>query len=624
MFFIVLPNKRVVKFFNSVMLIDLFKYFFDYSFVSFFKVNGFFVKNCFLIKKNSVVKFYKDFDKIHLFIVSDFYKYLMSNSIKLFFPFSILSTGFVCENTFFYDFEFEFKLSSSFLERLEKKMNFLLEINVLSSFFLLSNFTNKNSLIFNDYKMKHINYNDEIYIYKYGSYLDLCFGSSFDYLVGEFFFKLLKLSGAYWMGNSSNIMLQRVEGIVFHKYENLCDYILSYKNMNDHRVLGKKYDLFHFQQDSGGVIFWHKNGWIIYQEILKYLRFIFSNYNYMEVNTPQLINKNLWEMSGHLDKFCDNMYIVYSDNDIFVLKPMNCPAHAQIFKNSIKSYKDLPVKYCEFGSCHRKEFSGSLHGIMRVRNFVQDDGHIFCLEEQLQKEVTLFIKSLFVVYKKFLFTDILIKVSTRPDKRVGSDILWDKAEEALVFVLNNLKLKYLICFGEGAFYGPKIEFTLKDSIGRFWQCGTIQIDFFIPKRLDVRYFNKFGNKQFPIMIHRAIIGSVERFLGILLESCFDNFPLWLCPIQVIVLNITFNEILYSKQIFDLLKNENIRVGFDFKNDKISLKVRNAIVKKIPYLLIIGKKEFNDKLVSVRTKNFGKLGVMDINAFINMFKSCLSN
>jgi threonyl-tRNA synthetase len=344
----------------------------------------------------------------------------------------------------------------------------------------------------------------------------------------------------------------------------------------------------------------------------------------MEVNTPQLINKHLWEMSGHLDKFSDNMYIISSDDDIYVLKPMNCPAHVQIFKNSIKSYKELPIKYCEFGSCHRKEFSGSLHGIMRVKNFIQDDGHIFCTEEQIQKEVILFIKSLFIVYKKFNFKTILIKLSTRPEKRVGSDLIWDKAEKCLILALNKINLNYLICHGEGAFYGPKIEFTLKDNIGRLWQCGTIQVDFFIPKRLNSYYINKFGTKQFPIMLHRAIIGSIERFFGILLENNNGNFPLWLSSIQVIVLNITINEIWYSKKIVDVLKKKNIRVIYDFKNDKISLKIRNASIKKIPYILIIGKNEVNGNSVSVRDRNVGNLGIMNIDHFINILNLCLFN
>lgn len=629
MFFIVLPNKKIVKFFSPIMLINLFKYFYNYSFIDFFKINGFIVKKNFFLKINSIVFSYKFdhiiYNKFQIYIAKNLYKSLVSYSIRLFFPFAILSFGESSENGFYYDFELDLKLSLENLKKIEKKIFLLLEQNFSFFIFLFENknYKNDENLFFlNNYSRDIIKNSQNICIYKCGLHIDILNNFHFDYLNKDIFFKLTNISGAYWMKNSSNIMLQRIEGVVFSDNEVLNNYIFSFKDMKDHRLLGKKYDLFHFQLDTCGMIFWHKDGWVIYQEIIKYLRYIFSFFEYMEVNTPQLINKNLWEMSGHLDKFYDNMYIIFSDNDTFVLKPMNCPAHVQIFKNSIKSYKDLPIKYCEFGSCHRKEFSGALHGIMRVKNFIQDDGHIFCTEDQIQKEVILFIKSLFIVYKKFKFTDILIKLSTRPEKRVGNDIIWDKAEKSLMVAMNKLNLNYLIVEGDGAFYGPKIEFTLKDNISRLWQCGTIQVDFFIPKRLGAYYINRFGNKQCPIMLHRAIIGSIERFLGILLENSFDNFPLWLCPVQVIVLNITINEICYSKKIVNILKKENIRVIFDFKNDKISFKIRNAIMKKIPFFIIIGKSELQDNSVSVRNKNSGNLGVMKVDDFINMFKICL--
>ncbi|QQG46668.1 MAG: threonine--tRNA ligase [Candidatus Azosocius agrarius] len=627
MFFVILPNKKVIKFINFIMMVDFVKFFYFRSFETLIiKVNNCIVESNFLLIESCFVNLFFNENKKQLFVLGSMCKYLMANAVKILFPFSVLGFGNVVGNGFYYDFELDFKLSSKILEKLEKQIYFLLEKRFLITIFLSSAEKVKKIFFNNEYKINLINktYESNIYIYKCGSFLDICNNIYKIFFKNAFFLKLIKVSGAYWMGNSSNIMLQRIEGFVSFKYEQLNDYILSLNDVRDHRLLGKKYDLFHFQNDTCGMIFWHKDGWIIYQEIIKYLRNIFFFNNYLEVNTPQLINKNLWKMSGHLDKFSENMYSLFSDNDFFILKPMNCPAHVQIFKNSIKSYKDLPIKYCEFGSCYRKEFSGALHGIMRVKNFIQDDGHIFCTENQIQREVILFIKSLFVVYKKFLFKNILIKLATRPEKRVGEDFIWDKAEKSLVLALNKLNLNYFICKGEGAFYGPKIEFTLKDNIGRLWQCGTIQVDFFIPKRLNSYYINRYGFKQFPIILHRAIIGSIERFMGILLEDNFGNFSLWLCPIQIIVLNITANEISYSKKICDFLKKENIRVSFDFKNDKISLKIRNASIRRIPYLLIVGKNEVTNELVSVRTRDSNDLGAMKIDIFLNMFNLCLFN
>ncbi len=617
MFFIILPNKKIIKFISSIMIINLIKYFNNDLLINFtIKSNGFFVKKCFLLIKNSFIDLFYYKDMFQLSTAKIFYKYLVAYSIKILFPFSILGFGNSVENGFYYDFEIDFRLSFNILKKIERKMILLLEFR-FSNFMFFFNKKNFINLFFiNKYKNDLIDKND-IYIYKYGSFLDFSYEFNFENLYKFYNFELVKVSGAYWLSDSLNIMLQRIEGNFFDSFFKL-DKNLS-NNIIDHRLLSRKYDLFHFQADTCGVIFWHKNGWIIYQEIIKYLRYIFNFYEYIEVNTPQLMNKNLWEISGHLDKFFESMYFIFSDDDVFLLKPMNCPAHVQIFKNSIKSYKDLPIKYCEFGSCHRKEFSGSLHGIMRVKNFVQDDGHIFCSEYQIQKEVILFIKSLFIVYKKFQFKNILVKLSTRPKKRVGNDLIWDKAEKSLILALDKLNLDYVICKEEGAFYGPKIEFTLKDNIGRLWQCGTIQIDFFIPKRLCASYFNRFGLKQFPIILHRAIIGSIERFFGILLENNSFNFPFWLCPIQIIVLSITFFEIHYSKKIVEILKKENFRVTFDFKNDKISFKIRNAITKKIPYLIIIGKNEVINNFISVRHKEEKNLGVMKIDFFINMIK-----
>ncbi|MCW8888223.1 MAG: threonine--tRNA ligase, partial [Gammaproteobacteria bacterium] len=426
-------------------------------------------------------------------------------------------------------------------------------------------------------------------------------------------FKLMKLAGAYWRGNSDNAMLQRIYGTAWTNKKDLKSYLhrLEEAEKRDHRKLGKQLNLFHSQDEAPGMVFWHNNGWIIYQEVEQYIRGKLRQHNYDEVKTPQVVDRSLWERSGHWDKFHDMMFTTHSENRDYAVKPMNCPCHIQVFNQGIKSYRDLPIRMAEFGSCHRNEPSGTLHGLMRVRNFVQDDAHIFCSEAQVQDEVSDFIDLLFEVYKDFGFNDVIIKLSTRPEKRVGSDEVWDKAEKALEEALNNKGLEWELQPGEGAFYGPKIEFSLKDCLERVWQCGTIQVDFSMPGRLDAEFVAEDGSRQTPVMLHRAILGSLERFIGILIENHAGAFPLWLSPIQVSILTITDNQHEFAQEIEKILLNQGIRAKSDLRNEKIGFKIREHTLQRDPYMIVIGDREVENRTVAVRTRSGEDLGTMPI-------------
>jgi threonyl-tRNA synthetase len=434
-------------------------------------------------------------------------------------------------------------------------------------------------------------------------------------------FKLMKVAGAYWRGDSRNEMLQRIYGTAWVRKEDQDAYLhrLEEAEKRDHRRLGKQLDLYHIQEEAPGMVFWHPKGWVIWQQVEQYMREVFRVNGYQEIRTPQVLDKGLWERSGHWENFRENMFTTNSEQRDFAVKPMNCPGHVQVFNQGLKSYRELPLRLAEFGSCHRNEPSGALHGIMRVRAFTQDDAHIFCTEAQIQGEVMQFIDLLQKVYTDFGFKEILVKLSTRPQKRVGSEDQWDKAESALESALNYKKLVWELQPGEGAFYGPKIEFSLKDSIGRVWQCGTLQLDFSMPERLGAEYVAEDNTRQIPVMLHRAILGSLERFIGILIENHAGALPLWLSPVQVVVLNISEGQSDYAREVTNKLKNKDIRAQSDLRNEKITYKIREHSLQKLPYQIIVGDKEVAAEMVAVRTRSGLDLGQMSLQALIERLK-----
>jgi threonyl-tRNA synthetase len=459
---------------------------------------------------------------------------------------------------------------------------------------------------------------EELSIYRQGEWFDVCRGPHLP-STGRLprAFKLMKLAGAYWRGDSRNPMLQRIYGTAWAKKEDLDAYLhrLEEAEKRDHRKLSRQLDLFHMQDEAPGMVFWHPKGWVIWQQIEQYMRQKFVEYGYQEVRTPAVMDRALWEKSGHWDNYRENMFTTASENRDYAVKPMNCPGHVQIFNSGLHSYRDLPLRLAEFGACHRNEPSGALHGIMRVRGFTQDDAHIFCTEDQIESEVADFIVMLQKVYADFGFNDVLVKLSTRPEKRVGSDESWDKAEAALAAALAKNGLAFDLQPGEGAFYGPKIEFTLKDSLGRLWQCGTIQLDFNLPVRLDAEYVDEDNVRKPPVMLHRAILGSMERFIGILIEHHAGNFPFWLAPVQAVVLNITDGQGSYALKVTDALRKAGIRAISDLSNNKITYKIREHSLQKLPYLLVVGDKEMAAGSVAVRARGNQDLGVMKLEDFI---------
>jgi threonyl-tRNA synthetase len=438
-------------------------------------------------------------------------------------------------------------------------------------------------------------------------------------------FKLTSVAGAYWRGDSNNEMLQRIHGTAWGDKKALTDYLfrLEEQQKRDNRKIGKKLDLFHFQEEAPGMVFWHPRGWTIYQVIQHYMQKVQNVNGYQEIRTPQLVDYSLWERSGHADKFADQMFSVASENRMYAIKPMNCPCHIQVFNQGLKSYRDLPLRLAEFGSCHRFEPSGSMHGLMRVRSFTQDDAHIFCAEEDIQNEVAAFMKLLFGVYRDFGFDEIILRLSTRPAKRVGSEEMWDRAEGSLRQALNNSGLAWELLPGEGAFYGPKIEFSLKDCMGRVQQCGTIQVDFSMPERLGAQYVAEDGNRKVPVMLHRAILGSFERFIGVLIEHYAGALPAWLSPNQVVVMNITDNQADYCEKVRKILAEKGFRVSADLRNEKIGFKIREHSIQKIPFLLVAGDRELENGEVSVRTREGNDLGIMSIDAFVSYLADDIS-
>ncbi|MBE9561879.1 MAG: threonine--tRNA ligase [Proteobacteria bacterium] len=557
--------------------------------------------------------------------------HLMAQAVKELFPTAQVTIGPVIENGFFYDFAYEKSFTPEDLEKIQFKMQQLVKQNLPITRSVKSR--DETTKFFRDcgeeYKaqiIESIPNNEELSLYQQGEFTDLCRGPHVPNTGKIKAFKLMKLAGAYWRGDSNNEMLQRIYGTAWTNKKDLKAYLhrLEEAEKRDHRKLAKQLDLFHMQPEAPGMIFWHDKGWQIYLRIENYIRNLLRDNDYQEVNTPQLVDRSLWEKSGHWDKFGDMIFSTSSENRDYAVKPMNCPCHIQIYNRGIKSYRDLPLRMAEFGSCHRNEPSGTLHGIMRIRNFVQDDAHIFCTEDQLQQEVSDFIDLVFKVYTDFGFSDVIIKLSTRPEQRVGADEVWDKAEKALELALDNKELDWDLQPGEGAFYGPKIEFVLKDCIGRLWQCGTIQVDFSMPGRLGAEYVTSDGSKQVPVMLHRAILGSLERFIGILIEEHAGALPVWLSPVQVAVLNITDAHAEYAQHVAAKLTKSGFKVVTDLRNEKIGFKIRENTLQKIPYLLIIGGREVDEQKVAVRLRNGEDQGIMSLGVFIEQLNADIVN
>jgi len=547
--------------------------------------------------------------------------HLLAQAVKQLFPQAQVTIGPMIEDGFYYDFSFERPFTPDDLKAIEGKMKELVKANIPIERSTMGR--DKAVAYFRgigeEYKaeiIEDIPADQILSLYQQGGFTDLCRGPHVPSTGHLKVFKLMKLAGAYWRGNSDNEMLQRVYGTAWKDKKELKAYLhrLEEAEKRDHRKIGKALDLFHTQEEAPGMVFWHDKGWSIYLVVQEYIRNKLRQNGYQEVHTPQVIDRTLWEKSGHWDKFGDMIFTTHSENRDYAIKPMNCPAHIQIYNHGLKSHRDLPLRLAEFGSCHRNEPSGTLHGLMRVRNFVQDDAHIFCTEGQIASEVSDFIDLLFEVYRDFGFDDVLVILSTRPEKRVGDDAVWDKAENALEDVLNQKGLDWTLQPGEGAFYGPKIEFSLRDCLNRVWQLGTIQLDFSMPGRLDAHYIAEDNSKQVPVMLHRAILGSLERFIGILIEHYAGLLPTWLAPKQVAVLNITDRQAEYAEKIAKNLSDQGLRSYSDLRNEKIGFKIRQHTIERTPYLLVVGDREMEDGTVAVRTRKGEDLGVMSVEDF----------
>ena len=557
-------------------------------------------------------------DKESVDIIRHSTSHLLAQAVKQLFPSAQVTIGPVIDDGFYYDFAYERPFTPDDLQKIEEKMQELAK----KDFPIVRRELPRDEAIAyfesigEAYKAKiiaDIPAGELLSLYRQGDFEDLCRGPHVPSTGCLQAFKLTKLAGAYWRGDSKNEMLQRVYGTAWGDKKSLADYLhrLEEAEKRDHRKLGKALGLFHFQEIAPGMVFWHPKGWIVYQLLEQYMRGRLADFGYQEIKTPQMVDKILWEKSGHWDNFRDEMFVTETENRQYAVKPMNCPCHVQIYNQGIKSYRDLPLRLAEFGNCHRCEPSGALHGLMRVRNFVQDDAHIFCTENQIQSEVAMMLELVQSVYADFGFTEIVYRLALRPEKRVGSDAIWDKAEAALQQAMQGRNIEWIDAPGEGAFYGPKIECSLSDCLGRIWQCGTIQVDFSMPERLGAQFVTEDGNKQSPVMLHRAILGTFERFMGILLEHYAGNLPLWLAPAQVSVLTISEKQNEYATKISQILQKKGIRANFDLRNEKIGFKIREHTLQKVPYLLIVGDKEVENGLVAVRTREGNDLGVMTV-------------
>lgn len=599
------------------------------------KVDGKLVDTSFEMVADSQLAIVTAKDADGLEVIRHSTAHLLAYAVKDLFPDAQVTIGPVIENGFYYDFSYKRPFTLEDLAAIEKRMSALaakdevISRRVLPRDEAITYFKNLGE----SYKAEliaSIPSDEDVSLYREGDFEDLCRGPHVPSTGKLKFFKLMKVAGAYWRGDHRNEMLQRVYGTAWASKDDLQQYLtmLEEAEKRDHRKLGRELDLFHIDEHAPGVVFWHPKGWTLWQAVEQYMRRVYRENGYQEVKGPQLLDKTLWEKTGHWDKYRDNMFTTESEKREYALKPMNCPGHLIIFKQGIKSYRDLPLRYGEFGQCHRNEPTGGLHGIMRVRGFTQDDGHIFCTEDHILSECTAFTALLQKVYKDFGFTNIIYKVATRPDARIGSDAIWDKAEHALMESLRASGCEYEIAPGDGAFYGPKLEYTLKDAIGRQWQCGTIQVDFSMPERLDAEYVGEDGARHRPVMLHRAIVGSMERFIGILIEQHAGALPAWLAPVQVAILNITDAQAEYCREIAakiqKILPNQELRTVCDLRNEKITYKIREHSMKKLPYILVAGDKEMAEGLVAVRARGNKDLGTMSIEAFANLIAQDIHN
>ena len=595
------------------------------------KVDGKVVDTSFSIVSNAQLAIITAKDADGLEVVRHSTAHLLAYAVKDLYPDAQVTIGPVIENGFYYDFAYSRPFTLEDLAAIEKRMTELANKDepvlrrVLPRDEAVAYFKGMGE----NYKAEIIGSipsNEDVSLYKEGAFEDLCRGPHVPSTGKLKHFKLMKVAGAYWRGDSKNEMLQRIYGTAWTSKEDLQNYLtqLEEAEKRDHRKLGRELDLFHIDEHAPGLVFWHPKGWSVWQKVEQYMRAVYQDNGYQEVKGPQIIDKSLWEKTGHWDKYRDNMFTTESEKRDYALKPMNCPGHILIFKQGMKSYRDLPLRYGEFGQCHRNEPTGGLHGIMRVRGFTQDDGHIFCTEDQILPESVNFTTLLQKVYQDFGFTDIIYKVATRPAQRIGSDEIWDKAEHALMESLRASNCDFEIAPGDGAFYGPKIEYTLKDAIGRQWQCGTIQVDFSMAERLDAEYVGEDGNRHRPVMLHRAIVGSMERFIGILIEQHAGALPVWLAPIQVVVCNITDSQADYCREIAQKMQklagNQGLRVDLDLRNEKITYKIREHTLQKPPYILVAGDKEKVAGTVAVRARGNKDLGVMSVDAFIELIQS----
>lgn len=591
------------------------------------KVDGKLVDTSFSIERDAKLEIVTEKHPDALEIVRHSSAHLLAQATQRLFPNAQVTIGPVVDNGFYYDFAFERAFTPDDLLRIEAEMAKI----VAEALPVQRSVMGKDDAIrfFND-KGEHfkaqiiddiIPPGEEISLYGQGEWVDLCRGPHVPNTSKLGAFKLMKVAGAYWRGDSKNQQLQRVYGTAWLNKKDLQAYLtqLEEAEKRDHRKLGKQLDLFHIQDEAPGLVFWHPKGWSLWQQVEQYMRRVYQENGYQEVRGPQILDRTLWEKSGHWENFKDNMFTTHSENRDYAVKPMNCPGHIQIFNHGLHSYRELPLRYGEFGACHRNEPSGALHGIMRVRGFTQDDGHIFCTEDQIQSEVSAFIALLRRVYRDFGFNEILYKLSTRPEKRVGSDEIWDKAELALKTALESDGIEYQLQPGEGAFYGPKIEFTLKDAIGRLWQCGTVQVDFSMPARLGAEYVAEDSSRRVPVMIHRAILGSLERFIGILIENHSGALPTWLAPVQAVVMGITDAQADYVSDVAKSLSDQAFRVNCDLRNEKVGYKIREHTLMKVPFLLVAGEREKESGSISVRRRTGEDLGVMPLAALVDLLR-----
>jgi threonyl-tRNA synthetase len=591
------------------------------------KVDGKLVDTSFLIEKDADVAIVTDKDADGLDVIRHSTAHLLAYAVKELFPDAQVTIGPVIDNGFYYDFAYKRPFTPEDLQAIEKKMAEIAKKDepVTRKVLPRDEAVEYFKSIGEAYKAEiiaSIPQGEDVSLYSEGKFTDLCRGPHVPSTGKLKVFKLMKLAGAYWRGDSKNEMLQRVYGTAWAKKEDQEAYLhmLEEAEKRDHRKLGKQLDLFHFQDEAPGLIFWHPKGWTIWQEVEQYMRRVYKECGYQEVKAPQILDRSLWEKTGHWENYRDNMFVTESENRNYALKPMNCPGHVQIYNAGLRSYRDLPLRFGEFGQCHRNESSGALHGLMRVRGFTQDDGHIFCTEEQIQEECTAFHQQAMQVYKDFGFSDISIKIALRPDNRIGSDETWDRAEDTLRSALRACDVQWTELPGEGAFYGPKIEYHLKDSLGRPWQVGTMQVDFSMPGRLNAEYVADDNTRRVPVMLHRAIVGSLERFVGILIENHAGAMPLWLAPVQIAVLNISDAQADYAQGVAQNLKKQGFRVHLDLRNEKITYKIREHSVQKLPYIVVIGDKERDANTVAVRARGNVDLGVMPVDALVERLKN----